>query len=376
MEFSAMTLNMFFPDYQSPDHDHETIVLATKQSIWLAGLGFNPWYTDHHFRGPWHSNPIQFASYIAPQISPERYIGFGVLSAPFYHPVRLVESMNLLDQLTRGKTLFGLGSGWQGTEAEALGIEKDYHASGHAAEDTLDVMQKLWTFRTGDPAYSFEVGGNRGTIKRRVMPAPYGKRHPVIIRTASREAGLLKAAKHGWPAFLGIFGGDVRGQARQYRIALAAANHPQEVVEECLRWCTADWLSVVVAQTDAEAKERAQEAIAERMDIRRRYIAVHGKLDGPVIRPTPGQSLADGFAAGGDMKDILAGSPDTVAAKVREIADLGINHLMVRFLGEYAGKTRHICEMSAELFANNIAPQFTDIPPLRDPLSIELGELV
>jgi alkanesulfonate monooxygenase SsuD/methylene tetrahydromethanopterin reductase-like flavin-dependent oxidoreductase (luciferase family) len=373
MEFSAMTLNMFFPDYQSLEYDHETILLATQQSIWLAELGFNPWYTDHHFRGPWHSNPIQFAAYIAPQIPPERYIGFGVLSAPFYHPVRLVESMNLLDQLTKGKTLFGLGSGWQGAEAEALGIDKEYHASGRAAEDTLDVMQRLWKFRTGDPEYSFEVGGNRGTIKRRVMPAPYGKRHPVIIRTASREAGLLKAAQNGWPAFLGIFGGDMRGQARQYRAALAAAGHSQDVIEECLRWCTADWLSVVVAPTDAEAQERALEAWTERMDIRRRYIAIHGKLDGPVIRLKPGQSLADEFASGGDMKEILAGSPDTIAAKVQEIADLGVNHLMVRFLGEYAGKTRPICEMSAELFAREVAPRFTDIPPLRDPLAIDLA---
>jgi alkanesulfonate monooxygenase SsuD/methylene tetrahydromethanopterin reductase-like flavin-dependent oxidoreductase (luciferase family) len=276
----------------------------------------------------------------------------------------------------KGRTLFGLGSGWQGAEAEGLGIDKEYHASGRAAEDTLDVMQRLWKFRTGDPEYSFEVGGNRGVIKRRVMPAPYGKRHPVIIRTASREAGLLKAAQNGWPAFLGIFGGDVCGQARQYRAALAAANHPQEIVEECLRWCTADWLSVVVAPTDAEAKERAKEAWAERMDIRRRYIAIHGKTDGPVIRPKPGESQSEGYAKGGDMKEILAGSPDTVAARVQEMADIGINHLMVRFLGEWGGETRHICAASAELFAREIMPRFTGIPPLRDPLALDLDVVV
>jgi hypothetical protein len=32
--------------------------------------------------------------------------------------------------------------------------------------------------------------------------------------------------------------------------------------------------------------------------------------------------------------------------------------------------------MSAELFANDVAPRFTDIPPLRDPLALDLGELV
>ena len=373
MDFSAMTLNMFFPDYVGPEDDGRVIDLATEQSIRFAELGFNPWYTDHHFRGPWHSNPLQFAAYIAPQIPKDRYLGFGVLSVPFYHPVCLVESMNLLDQMTRGKALFGVGSGWQGAEAEGLGVDRDYHASGKAAEDTLEVMQKLWRFRTGDPAFDFEVGGNRGHIKRRVMPAPYTKRHPILIRTASREAGLVKAAQNGWPAFLGIFGADVRAQARVYRKALAEAKHTQDVVEECLRWCTTDWLSIVVARTDEEARERGRLAQAEQMAIRRRYIERHGKMDGPVIRPRPGQTQAEGYAAGGDMKDMIAGSPDTVAKRVQELADLGIGHLMLRFQGEWAGETRHIGETSLKLFAEEVIPRFRDIPPLRDPHGVDLG---
>jgi len=373
MEFSAMTLNMFFPSDDSPQDDHRVISLATEQSLWIADLGLNPWYTDHHFRGPWHSNPLQFAAYIAPQIPRDRYIGFGVLSVPFYHPVRLVESMNLLDQLTQGRVLFGLGSGWPGTEADGLGVDAEYHGSGRAAEDTLDVMQKLWAFQNGDPEYSFEVGSNRGKIKRRVMPTSYTKRHPVIIRTASREASLIKAAQKGWSAFLGIFGGDVRKQAHDYRTALASSNHPQEVVEECLRWCTADWLSIVVADTDAEARERARMAQAEQLAIRRNYIARHGKIDGPVIKPKVAQSTADEYAAGGDMKAIIAGSPETVAARVQELVDLGINHLMLRFMGEWVGETRHVCETSIELFAKEVMPRFKSVPPLRDPLALKLG---
>ena len=88
MEFSAMTLNMFVPSDDSRDDDQRIIRFATEQSIEIAELGFNPWYTDHHFRGAWHSNPLQFAAYIVPQIPADRFIGFGVLSAPFYHPLR------------------------------------------------------------------------------------------------------------------------------------------------------------------------------------------------------------------------------------------------------------------------------------------------
>ncbi len=79
-------------------------------------------------------------------------------------------------------------------------------ASGKAAEDTLDVAMKLWRFKDGDAPFDFAVGNHSGHIKRRVMPSPYTKRHPIMIRTASRDAGLVKAAQMGWPAFLGVLG--------------------------------------------------------------------------------------------------------------------------------------------------------------------------
>jgi alkanesulfonate monooxygenase SsuD/methylene tetrahydromethanopterin reductase-like flavin-dependent oxidoreductase (luciferase family) len=357
MQFSAMTMNMFFPDNEEPEDDHRIIEMAVEQSIWLAKLGYNPWYTDHHFRGPWHSNPMQFAAYVASQIPRDRYLGFGVLSIPFYHPLRLVESMNLLDPLTEGRVLFGVGS-VQGTEPEGLGVDREYHASGRAAEDTLTVMERLWSFQTGDPEYSFSVGSNAGRIKRRVMPAPYTQPHPIMIRAASRESALVRAAEKGRPVFLGALGADVRAQARLYQRALADARHPQEVVDRCLRWCSCDWLSVVVAEPDAEARDREKLAHAEQMAIRTRYIKRHGKIDGPVIKPTAGKSTAEAYAAGGDMSDTVAGSPETIAARVQELAEIGINHLHLRFIGEWAGETRHICEASARLFANEVMPRF------------------
>jgi alkanesulfonate monooxygenase SsuD/methylene tetrahydromethanopterin reductase-like flavin-dependent oxidoreductase (luciferase family) len=305
---------------------------------------------------------MQFASYIAPQLPNDRYLGFGVLSTPYYHPVRLVESMNLLDQLMHGRTLYGLGSGFPGTEPAGLGVGAEYHGSGRAAEETLEIVQRLWEFRTGDPEYVFETPTQRGAIRRRVVPAPYRQRHPTVIRTASRNAAVVKAAQNGWPAFLGTFGSEslLRDQVRIYRTALSESNHPNDVVEACLRWCTVDWLSVVVAQTDAEALEKAEEAQTERMAIRRRFVEHYGPVRGPVANGKPGQSNADGFAAGDDMRETIAGNPDTVAAKVQELVDLGINHLLLRFLGEWAGSTRHISETSMRLFAREVIPRFKE----------------
>ena len=378
MDFSTMVLTMYVAVEDDPDADERILGIAVEQALLAAELGYNPWFTEHHFRGPWHSNPIQFASYIAPQIASDRYLGFGVLSIPYYHPVRLVESMNQLDQLTKGRTLYGLGSGFAGIEPMGLGLDAEYHRSGRAAEDTLDIMQRLWAFRTGDPTYDFETPTQKGSIVRRVTPAPYRKRHPTVIRTASRDASVVKAAQLGLPAFLGTFSAEssLLEQVRAYRKTLAAANHPREVVEECLRWCTCDWLAVVVADTDEEAQARAAQAKAEHLTLRNQYTERYGAILGPVVNRKPGHSAAAAYAAGGDMYQTIAGNPDTVAAKVRELSDIGINHLLIRFLGEWPGETRHISEASMRLFAREVIPRFKDIPPLRDPLALELPEKV
>jgi alkanesulfonate monooxygenase SsuD/methylene tetrahydromethanopterin reductase-like flavin-dependent oxidoreductase (luciferase family) len=376
MDFSTMILTMYLADDDGPVADERVLGIAVEESLLAGSLGFNPWFTEHHFRGPWHSNPMQFAAYIAPQLPADRYLGFGVLSTPFYHPVRLVESMNLLDQLTKGHAMFGLGSGFPGKEPVGLGLEREYHKSGQAARDQMDVMQRLWQYNTGDPVYSFETPAWRGDIQRRVVPAPYRKRHPTIIRTAARDAAVVNAAENGWPAFLGVFGSEspLIDQVRLYRRVLAESNHSQEVIEECLRWCTVDWLSVVVADTDEEAWTNAKRARAEHLAIRQRFVAEHGPLEGPVMHRKEGVDNATAYAAGGDMdlSDIIAGTPDTVAAKLQELADLGINHLLARFMGEWTGETRHISEKSMRLFSREVIPRFRDIAPLRDPHELDL----
>src|SRR5262249_12643377 len=91
VDFSTMVLSMWVDADDDPARDESILQAAVDQSLLAGRLGFNPWYTEHHFRGPWHSAPLEFAAYIAPQLPPERRLGFGVLGVPHHHPVRLVE---------------------------------------------------------------------------------------------------------------------------------------------------------------------------------------------------------------------------------------------------------------------------------------------
>ena len=61
---------------------------------------------------------------------------------------------------------------------------------------SLDVMQRLWDYRNGDPAYTFETERYRGTIVKRPVPAPYRAHHPHVIVTARRPEALARAGEH------------------------------------------------------------------------------------------------------------------------------------------------------------------------------------
>lgn len=286
-----MVLSMFVDADEERGEEERVLAAAIDQSLVAAQLGFNPWYTEHHHRGPWHSSPLQFAAYIAPQLPPDIRVGFGVRPVPCYHPVRLVEQMNLLDQLTKGHALFGLGSGFPGIEPVCAGISDEYHGSGAATRDSLEVLERLWDDQASDGPYEFRTPAYRGRVVKRVIPAPYGgKRRPTIIRTARTTAAAVQAAQRGWPAFLGGFGADLVEQAEAYQSTVLTVDHSAEVVDECLRYSTVDWVGVVVSERERELPELVDQAQAERATLRAklpegaRQLAAGGPRGSPARR--------------------------------------------------------------------------------------------
>jgi alkanesulfonate monooxygenase SsuD/methylene tetrahydromethanopterin reductase-like flavin-dependent oxidoreductase (luciferase family) len=369
VEFSSCLLTTYVDAESSPEVDERILGLVTEQALEFARLGLNVWTAEHHFRGPWQSSPLQYLTWLAPQLPEGTYLGMAVVSVPYHHPVRLVEEMNLLDLVTRGHALFGLGSGFAGPhERPGLGVDEEHHSSGRAAREGVEIMERLWEFETVDEPFEFDTGLYRAQVTKRVVPSPYRRRRPRIIRTASSDAATLFAAGKGWPIFLGTFGMDASAQWQAYREALAAAGHEQAVVDECLRWSTVDWLSVLVADSDEQAEAEVAVAKAERLAERELYFQ---KSELGLMGPVTGDMLTgEEFRAGSDMAKTVAGSPDTVAAEVQRLADIGINHLIVRHLGEWHGATRGLHERSLQLFADEVAPRFAGAAPLADPLAV------
>lgn len=89
----------------------------------LDQLGYDEaWIGEHHSGGfEIIASPEVFISAAAQRTSHIR-LGTGVSSLPYHHPLILADRMVLLDHLTRGRVLFGVGPGALPSDAFMMGI--------------------------------------------------------------------------------------------------------------------------------------------------------------------------------------------------------------------------------------------------------------
>src|SRR5437773_4773109 len=109
----------------------------------LDRLGFDEaWIGEHHSAGyEIIASPEVFIATAAERTRNIR-LGTGVSSLPYHHPLILADRMVLLDHLTRGRTMFGVGPGALPSDAYMMGI--DPVDQRRRMEESLEVMLKLF----------------------------------------------------------------------------------------------------------------------------------------------------------------------------------------------------------------------------------------
>jgi limonene 1,2-monooxygenase len=90
----------------------------------LDELGFDEaWIGEHHSAGyEIIASPEVFIA-VASQRTDHIRLGTGVSSLPYHHPLVLADRMVLLDHLTRGRVMFGVGPGALPSDAYMMGID-------------------------------------------------------------------------------------------------------------------------------------------------------------------------------------------------------------------------------------------------------------
>jgi len=133
---------------------------------------------------------MMFIAHVAPQT---RYLrlGTGVVSLPYHNPLWVADRMVLLDHLTRGRAMLGLGAGALTTDANMVGI--DASEQRDALEVDTNVLVHLLT---NDEPISIETSRYR-LVDARLQLDCYSDPHfEIAVAALVSPSGPRLAGKH------------------------------------------------------------------------------------------------------------------------------------------------------------------------------------
>jgi limonene 1,2-monooxygenase len=224
----------------------------------VENLGFDEvWIGEHHSAG-WEyiSSPEVYIAHAAARTSRIK-LGTGMVSLPYHHPFMSLQRIVLLDHLTRGRVMFGMGPGSLPTDAEMIGLEPGVLRP--RLEEAVDAIVAL--LRSDEPV---NMKTDWFTLKDAVLQLqPYS--HPcfdMAVAAIVSPVGPRIAGKHGLS--LVSIGATMQGGFD------ALGMHWNVVEEEAAHYGTAvdrqGWRLVGpmhVAETKAQAYRDVEHGIAE-----------------------------------------------------------------------------------------------------------------
>lgn len=190
-----MRFGLFLGPHHTPSAQNPTVAferdLATVQL--LDQLGYDEvWFGEHHSCGAEIiGDPAMFIAWVASQTRHIK-LGTGVVSLPYHNPLLVADRMIMLDHLTRGRMMMGLGPGALPTDALMLGI--DPADQRDALEHDTDVLMHLLL---NDAPISVETPRYK-LVNARCQLSPYSDPcFDVGVAAVISPSGPRLAGKHG-----------------------------------------------------------------------------------------------------------------------------------------------------------------------------------
>jgi probable F420-dependent oxidoreductase len=229
-----MKLGIRLPQRMGVDLQRDIVEAARK----AEAIGFTSLWTyerllfpvepkESYFGSPWPESQRQAADPLAvltaaAVVTRTVRLGTSVLVAPAHAPVQLAKSLATIDQISGGRLIAGIGSGWSTDELQATGATRADR--GRFVDETLDVFEAVWG---PDPV---NYRGSRAVIENAfVLPKPVTK-IPVMFgggagTPATRQRIALRT--DGWLSIAGA--GGLEATARTWnQIRELAARHGRD----------------------------------------------------------------------------------------------------------------------------------------------------
>jgi limonene 1,2-monooxygenase len=143
---ARMRFGIFMAPFHAPTGQNPTVAYGRDLSTiqLLDELGYDEaWIGEHHSGGvELIPSPEIFIAHVAAQTRHIK-LGAGVISLPYHNPLWVADRMMLLDHLTRGRAMMGVGPGALPTDATMIGIDPLEQRA--ALEEDFGVLMHLLT---------------------------------------------------------------------------------------------------------------------------------------------------------------------------------------------------------------------------------------
>ncbi len=184
--FGLITCQRYPGDPRS-DEDRYTEALELAEQAERIGLD-SVWVSEHHFvDDAYLPSVLPMCAAIAARTR-RVLVGTALLLAPLIEPLRLVEDAAVVDLLSRGRLVLGLGLGWRAEEFEAFGVPLRERVS--RLEEAVRVARQAW-------AGKLVTGGTRSYPGVAVTPAPSRAGGPPLWIGALSEPAVRRAGRIG-----------------------------------------------------------------------------------------------------------------------------------------------------------------------------------
>jgi limonene 1,2-monooxygenase len=342
---------MKFGIFLAPFHalgDNPTLAIHRDLELieWLDHLGYDEaWIGEHHSAG-WETiaSPEVFIAAAAERTKHIR-LGTGVSSLPYHHPLMLADRIVLLDHLTRGRVMFGVGPGALTSDALMMGIEPATQRP--RMEEALDAIVRLFT-----EVEPITVETDWFVLRdARLQLRPYTQPHPLIAAAAVQSpAGMRLAGKHGAAVLtLALPRGERRESALRDYWAIAeasAAEHGKTMDRN-------EWRIVIHCHLAETREEAIAQTRVKAGQYQRGYFTETLSHDDPA----PDLASEDILPEMVDRGSWCVGTPDDLIAFIETLQERsgGFGGLMLQAV-EWAD--REAVRKSYELLARYVMPRF------------------
>jgi probable F420-dependent oxidoreductase len=293
--------------------------------------------SEHHFvDNGYFPAPFIAMSAIAARTRKIR-IGSGIIILPLYDPVHVAEHGAVLDIISGGRLILGVGQGYRQEEFEGFGIPLS--SRPERLKEGCSLIRALWT----QDAVSYE-GKHFKVRNLELRPQPTQKPHPPIWVAAKSKAAVELAAEVGdvWFADPVTSLQTLKERMGDYRARLRQCGKPFDNVQLPLM------REAYCANTDEEAWKEACEPV---LYVYREYLKWGHMQD------DQGQPIAPGDNRALDLlrKRFIIGSPETCIRECCRYRDeLGATNLVLRM--RFPGLPHDRVMNSIRLWAEKVIP--------------------